>query len=103
MQLPKLVQRYKHRPGDDEFAGNQNLKLQSFAVDAATSNLDTRYVSDGVAEAESEKALRSATKAAEAAVSKAMQAAALAGLEFTAPQDMYIEAPRTEKVQQAAI
>lgn len=59
-------------------------------------------ITDGTAEVEAEKALRTATKAAEAAVSKALQAAALAGLEYAAPHDMQIEAPRSEKVCHSA-
>lgn len=54
---------------------------------------------DGTAEADAEKALRHATKAAEAAVSRAMQAAAVAGLDYTAPQDMEIDMPRVDKVE----
>ncbi|KAL3139922.1 hypothetical protein ABBQ38_004212 [Trebouxia sp. C0009 RCD-2024] len=55
-------------------------------------------LADGTAEADAEKAVRAASKIAEAAVSKAVQAAALAGLEYRPPPDMQLDTPRVAKV-----
>ena len=54
---------------------------------------------DGPAEADAERAVRVASKIAEAAVSKAVQAAAMAGLEYMPPPDMQLDTPRVAKVQ----
>ena len=54
---------------------------------------------DGPAEADAERAVRAASKIAEAAVSKAVQAAAMAGLEYMPPPDMQLDTPRVAKVQ----
>ena len=54
---------------------------------------------DGTAEADAQKAVRAALRTAEAAVSKAVQAAALAGLEYRPPPDMQLDTPRVPKVQ----
>ena len=56
------------------------------------------YVADGSAEADAEKAVRVAAKIAESAVSKAVQAAALAGLEYMPPVGMQLDTPRVPKV-----
>jgi hypothetical protein len=53
---------------------------------------------DGPAEADAERAVRAASKIAEAAVSKAVQAAAMAGLEYMPPPDMQLDTPRVAKV-----
>jgi len=42
--------------------------------------------------------VRAASKIAEAAVSKAVQAAAMAGLEYMPPPDMQLDTPRVAKV-----
>ena len=54
---------------------------------------------DGLTEADAEKAVHLAAKAAEAAVSKAVQAAALAGLEYMPPVGMQLDTPRVVKVK----
>lgn len=54
---------------------------------------------DGTAEADAERAVKAASKIAEAAVSKAVQAAALAGLEYMPPTDLQLATPRVAKVQ----
>lgn len=53
---------------------------------------------DGPVEADAERAVRAASKIAEAAVSKAVQAAAMAGLEYMPPPDMQLDTPRVTKV-----
>lgn len=55
-------------------------------------------LADGTAEADAERAFKVASKAAEAAVSKAVQAAAAAGLEYRPPPDMQLDTPRVPKV-----
>ncbi len=54
---------------------------------------------DGPAEADAERAVRAASKIAEAAVSKAVQAAAMAGLEYMPPPNMQLDTPRVAKVK----
>ena len=58
---------------------------------------------DGAAEADAERAVRAAAKIAEAAVSKAVQAAALAGLEYMPPSDMQLDTPRVTKVNSSVL
>ncbi|DBB06539.1 TPA: hypothetical protein ACH3X1_012083 [Trebouxia sp. C0004] len=78
IQLPKLMQRVKYRPPEDDLA-------------------------DGSAEADAERAVRAASKIAEAAVSKAVHAAAMAGLEYMPPPDMQLDIPRVAKVDSRQI
>ena len=56
-------------------------------------------LADGTAEADAEKAVKAASRMAEAAVSKAVQAAAAAGLEYRPPPDMQLDTHRVPKVK----
>ena len=79
------------------------LLVSSFRATSCKHNRDSNcqvlnVPADGTAEADAEKAVRAAAKIAEAAVSKAVQAAALAGLEYMPPSDMQLDTPRVAKV-----
>lgn len=98
MQLPKLMQRLKHKPPEDDLAGKALLSTRLHCTSRLMILHLLHVPPDGAAEADAEKAVRAASKIAEAAVSKAVQAAALAGLEYMPPPDLQLDTPRVAKV-----